>query len=238
MGANLLVFLLAMVVISKLHPASDSLFHSNEVASRREVMLFALCFVVAWGAIAMLGNDVMMGRRLWWAWPIHIAFIVFFLNSLSTRIAVSLTLTVLGVVAANHATLDRLRDWRNNGWGGKDPEVLRLLDTVASMAKPGGALSIGYLVAFPAWFPYFHQIDRGYKVGTEFDLYLVERHGIKTLNGMDEGIITDAKYLILQRDVKHTAYAHSVYLSGVSLTGYEEVERSFGYSLLRKATVP
>jgi hypothetical protein len=236
MGVNLLVFLLAMLVISKLDPASkESPFHSNEVARRREVMLFALCFAVAWGAIATLGNGVMMGRRLWWAWPIHIAFIAFFLNSLSWRVAVPLTLAVLGVLACNHTTVDHFRDWRNNGWSGKDPGVLRLLDTVAFLEKRDEPLSIGYLIAFPSWFPDMQQIDRDYKVGTEFDLYLRQHHGIKRLSGRrDDGIGTDNEYLIVQKDMKHAADANSVYLSGVPLTGYKQLECSLGYSLLRK----
>jgi hypothetical protein len=236
MGANLLVFLLAMLVISTVHPARrESSVQLSERGRHPEVMLFALCFVITWGAIAMLVPGVMYGRRLWWAWPIHIAFIAFFLNSLSRRVAVPLALIVLSVLACNHTTVSRFRDWRNNGWSGKDPGVLRLLGTVASLEKRGGPLSIGYLVAFPSWFPNFQQIDRGYKVGTEFDLYLRQHHGIRSLSGRgDEGIGTDNEYLIVQKDLKHTADADSVYLSGVPISGYEEVERSLGYSLLRK----
>jgi hypothetical protein len=148
---------------------------------------------------------------------------------------VPLTLTVLGVLACNHTTVDRFRDWRHNGWSGKEPGVLRLLDTVASLEKRGEPLSIGYLIAFPSWFPDFQQIDRDYKVGTEFDLYLRQHHGITSLSDRgDDGIGTDNEYLIVQNDLKHAADANSVYLSGVPLAGYAEIECSLGYSLLRK----
>lgn len=236
MGANLLVFLLVVLVMSSLRPAiAASSGRSGEVAGNRELMLFALCFAAAWGAIAILSNGLTTGRRLWWAWPLHIVFVAFFLTSLSRRVALPMTLLVLGMLTFNHATFDRVYDCWNNGWSGKDHGVLRLLDTLASLEKRSDVLSIGYVIAFPSWFPDFQQIDGDYKVGTDFDLYLRKHHGIKSVSDRgDDGIGIGNKYLIVQKDLKHTAGVDSVYPSGVPLGGYVELQCSREYSLFRR----
>jgi hypothetical protein len=125
-------------------------------------MLFALCFAAAWAATVLLAGGIGNGRRLWWAWPIHVAFIVWFLGSLKRRPALVLTLVAFVAITCNQVLLSHLSDWHHNGWSGKDAGVFHLLDVAYAMERPTETMAIGYVVTFPAWFPEFWKIDRDY----------------------------------------------------------------------------
>ena len=240
-GSSLLVFLLVLILWS--------MFQSNLIercdigniqrrAAPREVMLLTLCFVTAWASMVILIPGIGNGRRLWWAWPIQVAYITCFLGSLKRRPAFILTMAVLLIIASNQTILNHFRDWHNNGWGGKDAEVLHLLDVVHAAERPTDSVSVGYIIPFPAWFPDFWKIDSGYKVGTELDRYLWERYKVRNLSVGREGIGTNDKYRIIQTDIKHKSVGDYIVVGGVNLDGYEEIAQVAGYSLLRKARPP
>ena len=237
LGVNLLVALLVLLAVSKLNSAwlnQNRMGNIDWAAHKGEVLLFASCFVAAWGITAALVGGGGLGRRIWWAWPIQIVFIVVFLNSLNKRVVVLLAVAVFGIVVGNQTVGDRVRDGWLNGWSGKDPEVLRLVDTAVALQRPAKSLSIGYLVAFPSWFPNFWTVDDGYKVGTEFDMYLFQRYGKRNFSSIDYGIGTEDKFVIVQTDMKRSSIDQDVYLAGVPLTSYEDVQHVEGYSLLHK----
>jgi hypothetical protein len=136
-------------------------------------------------------------------------------------------------LACNKLMLDHTRDWARNGWGGKDPGVVQLLDVAYSLEQPTHAVSIGYLTAFSSGLPFAWTIDREYKVGTEFDRYLRERHKVNNLSTGIDGIGANDKYRIIQTDFKGVAPMSRLLLADVDLGGYEEIARVPGYRLMR-----
>lgn len=232
-GTNLVSFALALVLWSMFKARMTGKSDLHEGANPKGVELFTLCFVMAWMAIILLIPGVGNGRRLWWAWPIQVVFIVWFLRSLRRPHALLVTLAVFGTILLNQTILDRVSDWRQNGWAGKDAEVLHLLDVVHSLEKSGSSVSVGYIVKFPPWFPDFWKIGPGYKVGTDFDRYLMERYKVSNLDTVQQGLDPSDEYRIIQTDVKRLD-DNQLIVGGVSMDGFEEVTSVSGYSLLRK----
>jgi hypothetical protein len=219
LGLNLVVALLVILAASKL-PRVES-----------EALLFACCFAATWGLTALLVDAVGLGRRIWWAWPVQIAFIAYFLSSLSKRTAQILAMVVLVILAANRMAAARWNDAWNHGWNGEDVPALQLLDAAVASGKP---LSIGYLVVFPSWFPDFWKTADGYKVGTEFDLYLSRHHGVRNSSQGDYGLGVNDEFILVQTEKSGPPDAVYAYLAGVPMDGYEEVKHAGDYSLWRR----
>jgi hypothetical protein len=185
--------------------------------------------------LSSLGQTFAMnggGRRLWWAWPIQVAFIVWFLSSVGGPARTFLTVVTFATLTCNKLMFDHTVDWVRNGWGGKDPEVVQLLDAAYSLEQPTHTVSIGYLTAFSSGLPSAWTIDSEYKVGTQFDRYLRERYKVNNLSTGLDGIGDNDKYRIIQTDFKGVDPS-SLLLGDVDLGGYEEIARVPGYRLMR-----
>ena len=168
--------------------------------------LLAISLAVPWSLLVILGEPG-KPERFWWLWPIQIIFLAAAVAYLLPRfpvprpLVVAAQLVLAAVLLMNSLLLDRIGSWRANGWNGRDPEEVRVVDYVAEQVRADGKseAAIGYQLFIYPFMAEYHVTNPIYRAGAELELMLRYRHGIVNTDRCAEGITPTDEYRIVQR---------------------------------------
>lgn len=173
------------------------------------VRLLLISLLVPWSILVIVAEPG-KPERFWWVWPIQVILLAAFVAYLLPRFsmprpivaAAQLALTLLLVV--NYFMVGRIQSWRTNGWNGKDPEEVQVIDYVAGLVRAEGKseAAIGYQLFIYPFMAEYHVTNPVYRAGAELELMLRYRHGIANTDQCAEGIAPTDEYRIVQRRPK------------------------------------
>jgi hypothetical protein len=167
--------------------------------------LLVISLVVPWFILVVLAEPG-KPERFWWLWPLQVILLAASVAYLLPRfpvprpIVAAAQLAVASVVVLNLFVFGRIESWRTNGWAGKDPEEVQVIDYVAGQIREEGKSksAIGYQLFIYPFMAQYHITNPIYKVGAELELLLTYRHGIANTNQCAEGISATDEYRIVQ----------------------------------------
>jgi 4-amino-4-deoxy-L-arabinose transferase-like glycosyltransferase len=171
-----------------------------------EMRLLVICLMVPWMILVILAEPG-KPERFWWVWPIQVillaASVAYFLPKFPVPRAIVATaqLAMALLVLLNSTLLRRIDSWRADGWDGKDPEQVQVIDYVAGQIRNEGKseAAIGYQLLFYPFMAEYHVTNPVYRVGAELELMLRFRHDISNTDRCAEGISVSDEYRIVQR---------------------------------------
>jgi hypothetical protein len=167
--------------------------------------LLVISLLVPWSVLVIVAEPE-KPERFWWVWPIQAillaASVAYFLPRFRVPrpIVVTAQLVLLILILSNTTLLGRLRSWRSDGWAGKDPEEVQVIDYVARQIRGDGrsTAAIGYQLFIYPFMAEYHVTNPVYRAGAELELMLRYRHGIVNTNQCAEGVSPLDEYRIVQ----------------------------------------
>jgi hypothetical protein len=197
--------------------------------------LLLISLVVPWLILVILAEPG-KPERFWWVWPLQVillaASVAYFLPKFPVPrwTVVAAQLLVAAALVPNSFLFGRIDDWRTNGWAGKDPEEVQVIDYVAGLIRQEGKsnAAIGYQLFVYPFMAKYHITNPVYKVGGELELLLRYRHGIVNADQCAEGVSASDEYRIVQVRPKRGADEPKQYF---------DVPRDDGFRLLRRFTL-
>jgi hypothetical protein len=176
-----------------------------ELQPTKLMRVLVISLIVPWFILVLVAEPG-KPERFWWLWPLQVVFLAAFLAYLLPRfrlprpVVAAAQLVIALVVVLNPFLLFRIDSWRTNGWAGKDPEEVQVIDYVASQIRGEGKSSaaIGYQLFIYPFMATYHITNPVYKVGAEFELLLKYRHGIVNTDRCAEGVLPTDEYRIVQ----------------------------------------
>jgi hypothetical protein len=167
--------------------------------------LLVMSLVVPWFILVVVAEPG-KPERFWWLWPLQVillaASVAYFLPRFPVPrpIVAAAQLATASVVVLNLFVFGRLESWRTNGWAGRDPEEVQVIDYVADHIRAEGKTTsaIGYQLFIYPFMAKYHITNPIYKVGAELELLLTYRHGIANTNQCAEGVAATDEYRIVQ----------------------------------------
>jgi hypothetical protein len=184
--------------------------------------------------------------RFWCLWPLQVVLIMgigkLLLNAVVARMSAqngtgrqmaAQATAVLGMVimTLNPAVFTRVQEWRAHGWEGDSREI-RALDTFGTVLSENreNSVAIGYVMPYQPFMAYFQVLDPIYKIGLQYDWYLLRKHGIRNSNTSPAGISRVDRYrLVIERD----SLPNEVPALQVSFSGWEIIGKEEAYSWWR-----
>jgi hypothetical protein len=171
--------------------------------------LLAISLAVPWSILVILAEPG-KPERFWWLWPIQVVFLAAAVAYLLPRfpvprpLVVAAQLLLAAVLLINSLLVGRLGSWRANGWSGRDPEEVRVVDYVAQQVLAAGKseAAVGYQLFLYPFMAEYHVTNPIYRAGAELELMLRYRHGIVNTDRCAEGIAPADEYRIVQRRPK------------------------------------
>lgn len=143
-------------------------------------------------------------RRFLWLWVALAPFIVVLLRSMfRPTIAYTLAGILIVLTACNPTMTWKTRALLANHFGAApDTEMNQVIAYVAGQAKAEGrtSLPIGYDLPFIKWIVCAHATDGMSKVGDQYDLLFLMRHGITNTDTRAEGISPEDDFRIVEHD--------------------------------------
>jgi 4-amino-4-deoxy-L-arabinose transferase-like glycosyltransferase len=181
-----------------------------ELQPTMPMRLLVISLVVPWILLVIVAEPG-KPERFWWVWPIQAillaAAVAYFLPRFPLpRLVVAGAQAVLAaIVVLNPFLFGRLESWRADGWSGKDPEEVQVIDFVANQvrAENNSTAAIGYQLFIYPFMAEYHITNPIYKVGAELELMLLSRHGIVNTDRCAEGVSPKDEYRIVQRRPKN-----------------------------------
>jgi 4-amino-4-deoxy-L-arabinose transferase-like glycosyltransferase len=167
--------------------------------------LLVINLVVPWFILVVLAEPG-KPERFWWVWPLQVillaASVAYLLPKFPVPRAIVATaqLALVLLVVLNRTLVGRIESWRAEGWAGKDPEEVQVIDYVANQIRGEGKskAAIGYQLFIYPFMAQYHITNPIYKVGGELELMLASRHGIENTDQCAEGISPNDEYRIVQ----------------------------------------
>ena len=167
--------------------------------------LLVISLVVPWLVLVVLAEPG-KPERFWWVWPVQVIFLAAFVGYVLPRFpiprlaVVAAQVAVVCLVVLNWFLFGRVDDWRRNGWAGKDPEEVQVIDYVGGLVRGEGKseAAIGYRLFFYPFMAQYHITNPTYRVGGELELMLRYRHGIENVDQCAEGVSPVDEYRIVQ----------------------------------------
>jgi hypothetical protein len=200
-GAGILLLLLVLgylVAIGK----PDSSTRALDGTSKTQVL--AICLLVPW-LILLLVAEPGRSERFLWLWPLQVIVIAAAATHILSRlklspVAVLAVQILLVLVLISLSVLPKADSWIRNGWSGQDAMEVQVADYVAEQirATGGDSAAVGYHVFIYPWMALYNIINRDYKVGVEFDLWLKFRHGVVNTDSCAEGVSPTDEYRVVQ----------------------------------------
>lgn len=180
-----------------------------ELQPTMPMRLLVISLVVPWFILVILAEPG-KPERFWWLWPIQVilltASLAYFLPRLPVPrpMVAAAQLVLAAVVVLNHSLVGRIESWRTDGWAGKDPQEVQVIDYVADQIRRDGKAkaAIGYQLYIYPFMAEYHITNPIYKVGAELELMLRYRHGIVNTDQCAEGVSPADEYRIVQRRPK------------------------------------
>jgi 4-amino-4-deoxy-L-arabinose transferase-like glycosyltransferase len=171
-----------------------------------EMRLLVICLMVPWVILVILAEPG-KPERFWWVWPNQVillaASVAYFLPKFPVprAIVAAAQLALALLVLLNSTLLRRIDSWRADGWDGKDPEQVQVIDYVAGQIRSEGKseAAIGYQLLLYPFMAEYHVTNPVYRVGAELELMLRFRHDISNTDRCAEGISVSDEYRIVQR---------------------------------------
>ena len=176
-----------------------------ELQPTMPMRLLVISLVVPWFILVIVAEPG-KPERFWWVWPIQVillaASVAYFLPRFPVpRPIVAAAQLMLAVLVVLNSTLfGRIESWRTDGWDGKDPEEVQVIDYVADQIRGEGKskAAIGYQLFIYPFMAKYHITNPIYKVGGELELLLKYRHGIVNTDECAEGVSATDEYRIVQ----------------------------------------
>jgi hypothetical protein len=180
-----------------------------ELQPTMPMRLLVICLVIPWFILVIVAEPG-KPERFWWVWPIQVillaAAVAYFLPKFPVpRLVVAAAQLVLAMlVVLNPFLFGRLQSWRADGWDGKDPEEVQVIDYVAGRIRGEGkpTAAIGYQLFIYPFMAEYNVTNPIYKVGAELEVMLRYRHGIVNADQCAEGVSPGDEYRIVQRRPK------------------------------------
>jgi hypothetical protein len=180
-----------------------------ELQPTMPMRLLVISLVIPW-CILVIVAEPGKPERFWWVWPIQVIFlaaaVAYFLPKFPVPrpIVAAAQLALAALVVLNPFLFGRIESWRADGWDGKDPEEVQVIDYVADQIRREGksTAAIGYQLFIYPFMAEYHITNPVYKVGAEPELLLQYRHGIVNLDQCAEGVSPADEYRIVQRRPK------------------------------------
>jgi len=171
--------------------------------------LLMISLVVPW-LILVIVAEPGKPERFWWVWPLQAILlagaVAYFLPKFPfSRVVVWLAQAALvAVITLNPFLSGRLESWRRDGWAGRDPDEVRVVDVVAEQVRREGRASaaIGYQLYLYPFMAEYNITNPVYRTGAELEIMLRYRHGIDNTDRCAEGISPRDQYRIVQRHPK------------------------------------
>jgi hypothetical protein len=199
---------LSLSVIPWLLGATQRLLRRRGIDLRPSMpmRLLAISLAVPWSLLVILAEPG-KPERFWWLWPIQVMFLAAAVAYLLPRfpvprpVVVAAQLVLAAGLLMNPLLVGRIGDWRANGWDGRDPEEVRVVDYVAEQVRAQGKsnAAIGYQLFIYPFMAEYHVTNPIYRAGGELELMLRYRHGIVNTDRCAEGIAPTDEYRIVQR---------------------------------------
>jgi hypothetical protein len=211
-----------------------------ELQPTMPMRLLVISLIVPW-VILVIVAEPGKPERFWWVWPIQVillaASVAYFLPRFPVlRPIVAAAQLVLALLVVLNSTLfGRIESWWADGWGGNDPEEVRVIDFVADQVRGEGRsqAAIGYHILIYPFMAEYHITNPIYRAGAELELMLRYRHGIVNTDRCAEGISPADEYRIIQRRPKGVAEEPMQYFE-VPLDQRFRLLRRFGRYEVRK----
>jgi hypothetical protein len=203
--------------------------------------LLAISLAVPWSLLVILAEPG-KPERFWWLWPIQVLFLAAAVAYLLPRLrapralVVAAQLLLAACLLINSLLVGRIGSWRENGWDGRDPEEVRVVDYVAEQVRADGKseAAVGYQLLIYPFMAEYHVTNPIYRVGAELELMLRYRHGIVNVNQCAEGVSAADQYRIVQRRPKQVAEAPMQYVEVRPDRRFRLLRRFGDYEVLKR----
>ena len=210
------------------------------VDPQKRASLFLLCAagVAPWLMLACLVDprETDFSRRFLWLWVALAPFTVVLLRVIF-RLALAhvITATLVVMVASNPTMNWKIRSLQAGHFrAAPTSEFNQVIDYVAAQARAQGrsSLSIGYDVPFLKWIVCARATDGMSKVGSQYDLVFLLRHGITNTDTRAEGVSPEDDFRIVELNSEQS-WRQTLF----DLSSYPRMDVIFetrAYTVLRK----
>lgn len=191
---------------------------TSQQAEQRRLLL--ICLLIPWFLLLILAEPG-KPERFWWLWPMQSLFLAAFFTHVLPRFRIPKVfiqagqIAVVLIVAGNSFLLSRLDSWVKTGWAGQDADEIQVVDYIANQMKAEGRdrAAIGYQTFIYPFMAEYNITNPVYKVGAEFDLLLLYRHGIVNTNQCAEGVAEGDEYRIVETRPKPPDWSPKEYFA-------------------------
>jgi hypothetical protein len=177
-----------------------------ELHPNMPMRLLVISLGVPWSMLVILAEPG-KPERFWWVWPIQVIFLAAAVAYVLPRLPVprplvgAAQLLLAAGLLINSTLVGRFGSWRADGWAGRDPEEVRVVDYVAQQVRADGKseAAVGYQLFIYPFMAEYHVTNPIYRAGAELELMLRYRHDIANTDRCAEGISPTDEYRIVQR---------------------------------------
>ncbi len=167
------------------------------------LQMLLLCFVGPWLVQCLAATFV---KYCWWLWGLQLVVLGLAASYIPRRrgwpawSVLALEAVAIAAVVLNSAVLNRVRDWRTEGFAGATPSIVEAADRLAGEIQVGDETApiIGYLLFFNGYELLGNKIDPRYRIGAPLDQYLATRYGINNGRENAEGVSPLDEYRLVE----------------------------------------
>jgi hypothetical protein len=206
-GVALLAGLLIAALTDRILIRRGVHIQTAQQAERSRLLVISL--LVPWFLLLVLAEPG-KPERFWWLWPMQSLFLAAFFTMILPRLRAPVGLVWVGqvlvvlIIAGNSFLLSRVEAWARTGWAGPEASEIQVVDYIARQVKAGGRqqAAIGYQTFIYPFMANYNILNPIYKVGAEFDLLLLYRHGIVNTDQCAEGVSAADEYRVIETKPK------------------------------------
>jgi hypothetical protein len=174
----------------------------------KTVAVLLLCTFVV-GQLAWTLTSAPESRRFLWLWPIQCLYIALALSECCRwveplKLRPAWAATPIICFLAIPQSVRPLENWNRVGWSGDDEPVIKLLDQLAYHRKTTAKgsqpvnVSVSYDIHMYPFNLVFNSVDRRYRLGMGYDLYLKHKHSLRQELLCANSYSLDSQYVIKQ----------------------------------------
>lgn len=200
-----------------------------------QTRLLVLSLLIPW-FILLLFAEPGKPERFMWLWPLQSVFLAAFFTNVLPRFRIPRAaiwtgvLLVILTVTVNPALRWKVESWASSGWAGPDAAEIQVVDAIARQIRAEGKdrATIGYQTFIYPFMAEYNITNPLYKVGSEFDLLFLFRHGIANTNRCAEGVAAEDEYRIVETRPKLPDWSPKEYFL-VSMDERFQLVDQFGF---------
>jgi hypothetical protein len=164
------------------------------------ILLALIAGYLTWASVAATES-----RRFWWLWPVEALIIAFTVTTLAQRLKLArlrafLLVIPLVMTLANSEVITQLNSWYKLGWSGTEDPIIQLLGQMVQRdnltADSAPTVSLSYDIAIQPLYIAASSVDRRYRPGMAYDVYLEHRYGIRNEVNCVDGFVLPSHYVI------------------------------------------